>query len=723
MGAALLAGALLGAPAAHAAPGKGHSRADVRGHAPLSSQAGKQAKRGQFRRAGKVGEVRMWPVLDMRDEAGDSVFLKEFRLRVISPHAEVWTAVGDDVSTGLDYAAGDCRNGIRTTVTEAQLGSMADSFERVVRPRLTAAFGATARRDGSQAQLPHTVPGVPADAYRAGGNRQVILVDNIRDGEFDAAGPIVSTIGYVSHEQIALTDRNLLTLDGVDWAYQLGTNPRASVDHDDFCQTAERIPQFTEGVLAHEYTHVIQAATGLFDPHSFDNVWVKEGTASYAVRVAGLVDPAEHEGHTAMIDCFTGRLFENAEDPDRACPGGPANGLTDWGELVDFGQAGASDYGAAWSFMEFLDARYGPKLVARFMNATGPSIPRLDALLAERRAPERFEDLVGEWSAAVAIDGVLDDGATLLGARARDVQVPGLNTEIAWDAPWTHQGTLDFPQIGRNASDFVRLRDGSDTYLNAGQLQSLDFDGDEELECKFEVDPNGHGAGDAALKMRSLNLLNGAIARRVTVPADDPTLSFDVKFDTEAGWDFAYVQVSTDGGQTWKSLPTGTSTSEHEPQAYPDITADLPGWTGSSNGWIHESADLSEYAGQEVMIGFRYRTDPLVIGGGFWVDNVAVGDQVISTGDTLEGWSQVGRKTYRMDLRLVSYTDDHRVASVARVPLDAHWDAHLDAADLARLVAPGAQTVAAIVTHVGLDPDAICPVTYALTVNGVSQER
>lgn len=77
------------------------------------------------------------------------------------------------------------------------------------------------------------------------------------------------------------------------------------------------------------------------------------------------------------------------------------------------------------------------------------------------------------------------------------------------------------------------------------------------------------------------------------------TLDFDAWYNIEQDWDFAMVQVSTDGGKTWESLSTNRTTDVIHPSGYPAIKENLPGYTGSSNGWVHESIDLSDYAGQK----------------------------------------------------------------------------------------------------------------------------
>ena len=99
----------------------------------------------------------------------------------------------------------------------------------------------------------------------------------------------------------------------------------------------------------------------------------------------------------------------------------------------------------------------------------------------------------------------------------------------------------------------------------------------------------------------------------------------DKNWDIEDYWDFGFVQVSTDNGETWTSLANEYTTSDHDPDAHPDVLANLPGLTGWSEDFIDISFDLSAYAGQDVLVGLRYVTDwATLYEGWFVVDNVLV---------------------------------------------------------------------------------------------------
>ena len=62
----------------------------------------------------------------------------------------------------------------------------------------------------------------------------------------------------------------------------------------------------------------------------------------------------------------------------------------------------------------------------------------------------------------------------------------------------------------------------------------------------------------------------------------------------------------------------------------------LPGFTGDSGSFQPQTADLTPYAGQKVLLGFRYITDSGVDEGGFWVRNLDVGGTALPVG--LGGW-------------------------------------------------------------------------------------
>lgn len=117
---------------------------------------------------------------------------------------------------------------------------------------------------------------------------------------------------------------------------------------------------------------------------------------------------------------------------------------------------------------------------------------------------------------------------------------------------------------------------------------------------------------------------NTLVADMSLPAAADIKLNYSTWYNIEEGWDFAFVQVSEDGGATWVPLSSPLMTTAHDPQAEAGIIANLPGYTGSSNGWVNDSLDLTPYAGKNIMLSFRYMTDAASSYDGFFLDQISV---------------------------------------------------------------------------------------------------
>lgn len=111
------------------------------------------------------------------------------------------------------------------------------------------------------------------------------------------------------------------------------------------------------------------------------------------------------------------------------------------------------------------------------------------------------------------------------------------------------------------------------------------------------------------------------------LPANS-SLDFKAQYDIEDGWDYGYVQVSTDGGTTWTNI-AGNITTNDDP--YVELNDGVPinkgnGITGTTSGnWVDAHFDLSAYSGQTVKIRFDYVCDLYTYGTGWNFNNVSVG--------------------------------------------------------------------------------------------------
>ena len=114
------------------------------------------------------------------------------------------------------------------------------------------------------------------------------------------------------------------------------------------------------------------------------------------------------------------------------------------------------------------------------------------------------------------------------------------------------------------------------------------------------------------------------------VQGDQPVLRFYHWYETEQGYDGGYVEVSTDGGNTWINMGANFFRNPYVgPIDYGTFTIpNLSAFSGNSGGFIASYADLSEYAGQEVLVRFKFGTDTQNAGLGWYVDDVELMDMV-----------------------------------------------------------------------------------------------
>ena len=135
---------------------------------------------------------------------------------------------------------------------------------------------------------------------------------------------------------------------------------------------------------------------------------------------------------------------------------------------------------------------------------------------------------------------------------------------------------------------------------------------------------------------------------------------------------------------------------------------------------------MSAFAGQTVHIAFRYVTDETVSWPGIWIDDVAVGGELISDGSTLEGWqtpTQISPiPVHGFNLTLIGYTpDSKRPAFIKTLKLDENNQVKIKRRWWQRILGPQTKMVAAIVSHEDPTESVAQYAPYELKVNGVMQ--
>jgi hypothetical protein len=117
---------------------------------------------------------------------------------------------------------------------------------------------------------------------------------------------------------------------------------------------------------------------------------------------------------------------------------------------------------------------------------------------------------------------------------------------------------------------------------------------------------------------------------------DSAVLSFDTKWTIENGYDFGFLQVSSDDGASWTSVGNEYTTDQPLDWADTNIIQYLPGITGTSpfDGMGQVSYDLSPWADQEIQVRIRMMTDWALSYEGWFIDNVCLNGELIDDAST-----------------------------------------------------------------------------------------
>nr|WP_311132601.1 immune inhibitor A domain-containing protein [Nonomuraea gerenzanensis] len=125
---------------------------------------------------------------------------------------------------------------------------------------------------------------------------------------------------------------------------------------------------------------------------------------------------------------------------------------------------------------------------------------------------------------------------------------------------------------------------------------------------------------------------NLSLQRDLPVPAGtDLKLWMWNNYEIEQDWDFGFVEVSTDGGETWTQQKVYDEAGNEvtTPDDYPDPYKNLKtfgnkkyGLTGDTGGaWRHDYVNLTPFAGQTIKLRLTYNTDAAYQMRGWHVDD------------------------------------------------------------------------------------------------------
>ncbi len=118
----------------------------------------------------------------------------------------------------------------------------------------------------------------------------------------------------------------------------------------------------------------------------------------------------------------------------------------------------------------------------------------------------------------------------------------------------------------------------------------------------------------------------------------DGALTAKVRYSIEEGWDYAFLEASGDGGDTWTPVPTNVSYSGDDQSGFNGSGA---GISGTSHGaWVDLTATVPDGT---TTLRWRYQTDGATALNGFQVDDITLDGQLIGGAETdEEGWALNG---------------------------------------------------------------------------------
>ncbi len=195
---------------------------------------------------------------------------------------------------------------------------------------------------------------------------------------------------------------------------------------------------------------------------------------------------------------------------------------------------------------------------------------------------------------------------TLRAPDAPIVTVADTVSSTAYTVAWSHTDTLN-PAVEYELSELQGYNVISNRGNNFFNMTNNDF----QISTTRYVSPSSSfysGSGDDFARYMQTT-------EPYLVQAGD-SLTMSLWYDIETDWDYAYVEVSTEGTVF---TPIGNDITTNSD---PNGNNRGNGITGvSSGGWIDTGFDLSDYIGDEVFFRFSYYTDSYVNEEGIYIDN------------------------------------------------------------------------------------------------------
>ena len=506
---------------------------------------------------------------------------KDFTLRSVGDNVEIWVA--------NDLAYGPNNPKPADIVTQAQVDKLRDEFDSNIYPKATEFFGTPDSLDGSKSPLPGMV-GLP-EGYYEGSDKVIMLVDNVQDEGWNNPSYPFFVAGFFWQTLENYTDRNIVTIDTNSWE--------------------TRLESTFFGTTIHELQHLIQA-----DNDGAEETWLNEGMSTFSEFLGGY-------GHgEGSINFYLDH---------------PENSLVNWDEhgTAATGPETIADYGQVYLFTLYMYDKFGQEFIRELAtDGTTQGMASVNKVLEDYGTNKTFTELYQDFMTALTLD---DDTVS------KDYKFDSIDLRELPVGDGVRGKTVDFEKAKTFEKEGVPAWGGDFKEFNLDRtVRGMKFDGVDFLPLQWDTAANPLDASEQVLHANNGDEADQALIFGATVPTANPTLSFEHYYHIEEQWDFAAVQVSTDNGETWKSLENDNTRSDVVEEGYPTIKENVPGFTGEKTNWSTETFDLSEYAGQDVLVSFRNMTDWGSNEAGWFIKNIQLGD-FSADGTSTEPFQSLGQ--------------------------------------------------------------------------------
>ena len=381
---------------------------------------------------------------------------------------------------------------------------------------------------------------------------------------------------------------------------------------------------YFDGILAHEFQHMIHWA---LDRN--EDTWVSEGLSELASGINGYDVGGSDQLFLAQPDLQ----------------------LTAWPELEYSGP----HYGASYLLLTYFYEQYGEDALHQLVAEPANGTAGFDAVLARLDPVRRFDDLFADWLVANYLD---DPG--LAGGRYGYTSLEAKTAaHAARYAAYPIQETATVSQYG---ADYILLEHADPLHIQFTGSQTVSLIGNQAHSGDYQWWSVRGDEGDTTLT-RAFDLRD----------LEQATLQVWMWYDLETDYDYAYVEISNDGGETWDIL-----SNENTDTANPNGSSYGPAFTGTSGGgdqaiWTREAFDLTPYAGQSVLVRFEVVTDEAVNRPGLCLDDISIEELGYHTdvetgadGWQAAGWARVTDSVPQNFLiQLITIGDETRVEQLA----------------------------------------------------------